>query len=416
MKKGKYNSNKYIFFLFIFSLFILFIFFKQNTKISENSNNINIIRQLYSNEINYKGEKIYKEKLLNNYLMNISDEFIFEKNQERERFNNYYYLYDYSSNPIIKSRLKSKFLEYISKQKNKTITQLDIFYISYILNFGNNLLQINNAIFYCELVGCHKIILNNNINNNLGKSWLITKPIYIKNTNITIIQGSNVDCKSNTVLCFYEISWCIYYPKIIIPQVRTGLIKSEILRNLPKVNIELNDLFIHIRGGDIFQTSIGINYAQPPLCYYEKVLNDYNKLFKNIHIISVDHSNIVVDTLLDKYKHIIYKKNNLETDISLLSHAYNIVASVSSFAFSAIKLNDNLINLWEFDMIRLSNKLLFLHHHIFNFKIKYNIFTMKPSEVYRKKMFGFKNTSSQYKLMLEDKCPYNFTITKPTKY
>ena len=100
----------------------------------------------------------------------------------------------------------------------------------------------------------------------------------------------------------------------------------------------------------------------------------------------------------------------------MLSHAYNIVASVSSFAFSAIKLNDNLINLWEFDMIRLSNKLLFLHHHIFNFKIKYNIFTMKPSEVYRKKMFGFKNTSSQYKLMIKDKCPYNFTITKPTKY
>ena len=127
----------------------------------------------------------------------------------------------------------------------------------------------------------------------------------------------------------------------------------------------------------------------------------------------MDHSNVVLDALLNKYNNIIHNTNNLEYDISLLCHAYNIVVSVSSFAFSAIKLNDNLKNLWEFDMIRLSNKFLFLHHHIFKFKIKYRIFTMKPSEIYRKKMFKFKNSSDQIKLMLEDKCPYDFKIIKP---
>ena len=180
MKKVKFNISKYIFFIFIFSLFIIFIFFNPNNL--NLNNNISLIRQLYSNVIVYKGEKILKVKLLNNYLMNISDEFIFEKNQERERFNRYYYLDDYSNNPKIKSELKSKFFQYISKQKNKTVTRLDIFYISTILNFGNSLLQVNNAIFYCELVGCHTIILNKN---DLRRSWLIINPIYIKNSNIT---------------------------------------------------------------------------------------------------------------------------------------------------------------------------------------------------------------------------------------
>ena len=99
--------------------------------------------------------------------------------------------------------------------------------------------------------------------------------------------GSNVDCKNNRILCFYEISWCVYFPKVIIPQVRTDIVKEEILKNLPKVKIDPNDLYIHIRGGDIFKYKIGRTLGQPPLCYYEKIINNYKKL-KNIYIISMD--------------------------------------------------------------------------------------------------------------------------------
>ena len=392
-------------------MLLIFISFSKKSENQLQSLNIyiNKERSIYSNIINYKGEKLLKDKLINDYLLNISDEYIAEKKQEKQRFNKYYYLYDYSNNPIIKSKLKLKFFEYISRKKKQTTTQIDIFYLSNILNFGNNLLALNNALFFCEFIGCHKIILNNH---NLKRKWLITKPVYIKKSNITIMQGSDVSCNNNNVLCFYEISWCIYYPELIIPQLKTDLIKSEILRNLPKINIEPNILFIHIRGGDIFQTSIGKNYAQPLLCYYEKVIKN-NKFFKNIYIISMDHSNVVVDALLNKYKNIIFKKNTFVYDLSLLCYAYNIVVLISSFAFSAIKLNDNLKNLWEYDMMRLSNKFLFLHHHIFSFKRKYKIHTMKPSDIYRTKMFTFKRSSEQIKLMLEDKCPYDFEDSNP---
>ena len=168
--------------------------------------------------------------------------------------------------------------------KKQTITQLDIFYLSQIMNFGNNLLTLNNAIFFCEIVGCKRIILNKY---PLKRRWLIIKPVYNKKLNITIMLGSNVDCKNNRILCFYEISWCVYFPKVIIPQVRTDIVKEEILKNLPKVKIDPNDLYIHIRGGDIFKYKIGRTLGQPPLCYYEKIINNYKKL-KNIYIISMD--------------------------------------------------------------------------------------------------------------------------------
>ena len=74
--------------------------------------------------------------------------------------------------------------------------------------------------------------------------------MYIKKLNITIIKG-NVNCHASNTLCFYK-SWDLLYPKVIKPQIRVQYIKDEILRNLPKVNIDPNDLYIHIRGGDIF--------------------------------------------------------------------------------------------------------------------------------------------------------------------
>lgn len=400
------NRYKYIILFISFITFINFILPIQYKIVLSNPNKTTKnITSLYSITISYKGKKIMKSKLLDNYLSGISDIYKYEKDLEKERFNKYYYLCDYSTDPAIKNELKSNILRFISKKKNKNVTNLDIFYLKKALHFGNNIMALSNTIFFCEVVGCHKIILNKK---KLKLSWLITKPIYIKKSNITISLGKNIDCNKNNILCLYEISWCIYYPKFIIPELRTEQIKQEILRNLPKVNVSQNDLFIHIRGGDIFKSSIGRNYAQPPLCYYERVLN--NTTFKNVYIISMDHSNVVLDALVKRYKNIIYKKNNLNYDISLLCHAFNLVVSASSFAFSAIKLNNNLKILWEFDMIRLSNKFLFHHHHIFKFKMKYKIYSMKPSETYRKKMFAFKRSKMQLKLMLEDKCTYDFVL------
>ena len=40
------------------------------------------------------------------------------------------------------------------------------------------------------------------------------------------------------------ISYDIFFPKVIIPEVRIFLVKNEILNNLPKVHIDRNALYI----------------------------------------------------------------------------------------------------------------------------------------------------------------------------
>ena len=126
----------------------------------------------------------------------------------------------------------------------------------------------------------------------------------------------------------------------------------------------------------------------------------------------MDTSNVVINVLTKKYKNIIHNMNNMEYDLSLLSHAFHIALSVSTFVVSAIKLNGHLKDIWEYDIMRLSEKLLFLHHHLYKMKIKYKIYTMKPSFVYASKMFFWQKTHAQIKLMLEDDCPNDFIITK----
>ena len=40
---------------------------------------------------------------------------------------------------------------------------------------------------------------------------------------------------------------------------------------------------------------------------------------------------------------------------------------------------------------------------------------MKPSDIYINKMFNWRKSKSQLKLMIEDKCTYDFVITKSNK-
>ena len=226
-------------------------------------------RILYSHTIRYKGQLILKQKLINDYLSRISEEYKTAKYEEKVRFDKYFNLAIYTNNSNIMIELKDKFLKMVSLTKNQTITHIDTFYFLNNMNFGNSLIQVNNAIFYCEIVGCQKIILNNN---SLGRKWLIVNDLYIEKLNISILHDKNIDCKKENILCFYKNSFP-FYPKVVIPQVRTDLIKEELLRNLPNVSIDSEALYIHIRGGDIFRNFPLLYYSQPPLCFYEKLIN-----------------------------------------------------------------------------------------------------------------------------------------------
>ena len=188
-----------------------------------------------------------------------------------------------------------------------------------------------------------------------------------------------------------------------------NIIKNEIKRNLPQVKTDEDALYIHIR-----VNKLNINYAQPPLCFYETIINNFN--FKNIYLISGISNIPLIDKLLIEYPNIKFQNNSKEVDISYLANAYNLVGSVSSFFEVAVKMNDNLKNLFEYDISKNIVKILFLHYDFYYYPRKYNIYRMKASIDYRNKMFVFKMSPEQDQYMIDEKCPMNFEIIKPNVF
>ena len=191
---------------------------------------------------------------------------------------------------------------------------------------------------------------------------------------------------------------------------RINILKQEIIKNLPIIKTNINDLYIHIRSGDIFRGH-GRYYSQPPLCFYEKILNKFN--FHNIFIISENLFNPVINRILNIYPYVKYKQNNISIDISYLANSYNIVSSVSSFLVSIIKLNDKLKYLWEYDIYKLSERYLHLHYSVYDFSFNYTIYKMNASTKYKKKMNYWKCNKEQLNLMINEKCANKFDIIKP---
>ena len=88
---------------------------------------------------------------------------------------------------------------------------------------------------------------------------------------------------------------------------------------------------------------------------------------------------------------------------------------MSSFLTTLLIINDNLMNFWEYDNYRLSQKYLHLHHDIYDYPIHFIIYKMNSSYRYLNGMFPWKNNKKQISLMLNEKCIKNFDIIKPSK-
>ena len=177
------------------------------------------------------------------------------------------------------------------------------------------------------------------------------------------------------------------------------------LNNIPKITSNKNDLYIYIRSGDIF-IKPSPYYTQPPLCFYEKII--INENFNKIYIIAEDNKNPIIDVLFNKYHNIIYNKNSLKLDIAYLINAYNIVGAMSTFINILLRFNDNLEKYWEYNIYTLKSNIIHFHHSCYNFKKKFIIILMEPSDLYKKIMIPWKNKEAQKKLMLTEKCYQKF--------
>ena len=252
---------------------------------------------------------------------------------------------------------KIDILKLFSECAGRNITSVDTIFFSPNCNFGNCIVVLNKILFYCEIIGCKTIILDENI------FWFINNQIVIEKYNISIKVGEKIKCNNFTSLYYNSMSlfYSFFYIK---PEIRINLIRNEIIRNLNKINVDKEDLYIHIRSGDIFFYAHS-PYAQPPFCFYIKILNNYK--FNNVYLIAQDKNNPIINKILNKYSNVIYKQNSIKEDISYLINSYNIVASISSFLIAIIQLNYNLETLFDYNIYKMSQKIFAYHYDLYQF-------------------------------------------------
>ena len=177
---------------------------------------------------------------------------------------------------------------------------------------------------------------------------------------------------------------------------------------MPKIHYSKEYLYIHVRSGDIFNSAHPF-YSQPPLCFYQFILNNYN--FSKIYLISENKDNPINVKLISQFPSIIYCKNDIKLDISLLINAYKLVASISSFLNLIIQLNYNLEFLWDYNIYKTSEKILLYHYDLYKYPHnQFTIFRMEPSFKYRTIMYSWKNNNIQRRLMIKEKCNSYFSI------
>lgn len=292
---------------------------------------------------------------------------------------------------------KEELFKYISKSFNKNITSLKSIFLDFKCNFGNQLILLNKVIFFCEILGCERIILNKKY------YWFIKNNIVYKKFNMIIEVGDEKDYINKNILIDRTNNF-FWYSNYIKPKFKTEIIKHEILRNLPKMLTDSNNLFIYIRSGDIFGYAYNDfkNYYQPPLCFYQIILQNFK--FRNISIIAENKNNPVIDKLLVQFPYIFYKINSLKIDISYLVYSYNLVGAYSTFINNIIRLNDNLQLFWYYE---------FLESFFFDFEFNHNnlsIYKMKASYYYYDKLNKCHTLKCEKNIMLNSKCEYNFIV------
>ena len=349
------------------------------------------------------------QKEIKDYLLPIPSRYEKHKNRELVKVINYLQLKNYTeiTNETLKYETQLELfneLKSFSKNEHKNFSDVKILYLKESLKFGNSMILLNNLIAYCEVLDIRNIYLNIDMN------WPIVEDIFSDRVNIYFVSPYQIECEDKAVLCADYKPF--YYLTVVKPEIRISLFKDEVKRNLPSINTDRNDLYIHIRSGDIFKRRPNTVYAQPPLCFYQKILNNF--FFKNIYIVSENRKNPIIELLTKEYHEIIFIDNYIETDAAILSNAYNIVGSMSSFLTTLVMINDNLINYWDFDNYRLSEKYLHFHHDIYHFNRNYTLYEMKPSEDYRKEMFVWRNSKRQIDLMINEKCK-EFNVIKPNE-
>ncbi|MBC8442879.1 MAG: hypothetical protein H8D80_01680 [Proteobacteria bacterium] len=211
------------------------------------------------------------------------------------------------------------------------------FQISKFTQLGNSLVQLCNAIN----VGIQK------------KSKILMPKIGTCNDAFDLLKDipnldfrKGIDCGKTLESKFFFSSECFDY-------LMTNRERREILQNYIFPHLKLVDsdsvsddtLVIHIRSGDIFGGWTHKNYAQPPLSYYKKIIEE-EKPSDVLIITQPDKRNPCIKKLLSWDSNIKVQCGTLREDVSAILKARKLVIGFGTFGWMLSMLSGRIHNLY----------------------------------------------------------------------
>lgn len=267
-------------------------------------------------------------------------------------------------------------------------------YVKRFEQLGNNFMQLSNTVYLSEVMNVSTIYIPEGfclINNPITTS----KGIKIIPTNET---PSDAFVSCSKLFLMLSDKYCT--------EDRVYEFASEVLKSIPKVKINKYGLYIHIRSGDIFKENPCALYGQPPLCFYESIIEKWG--FNDIYILSQDTKNPVINSLVQRYdaKLIV---TDLPRTIGYILNAKNLVMSFGTFMPSLLKLipEDP-----EKRIFRYGN------NFYFNRAVWKKFFFTGISKYYQNNLLNnnWNNTEEQRNIMLNETCGDEWKISMYTNY
>lgn len=195
---------------------------------------------------------------------------------------------------------------------------------------GNNILQMIRAIYFAEING--HTLLRFPKHSYLTKSTIQLSSVNdsLSNVNNTFFYLKDFGLSDPSIKHMKDI-FQKYIADIFI------ITKNDSI----KEHDDINTLYIHFRGGDIFSNNVHPQYVQPPLCYYTNIVGKYSK----VKLICEDSSNPCIQELL-KLKHVEYISNSLYEDLLLFMKAKHLCIGNSTFGLLLFIMNDTVEKLY----------------------------------------------------------------------
>lgn len=278
--------------------------------------------------------------------------------------------------------------------ENGTLKYPSIFVKKYS-RLGNNILQVSNSIYLAEVFNISTIYITMNL-------------CFINNTITTSrgIQIIPVDKKPEKALSLKRSLFRLTYKGFYCPEDRVYEFAGETLKSIPKVKVDDNALYIHIRSGDIFKKNPNRHYGQPPLCFYEGIIRKWG--FKKVYILTEDRKNPGIDKLVRRYgaKLII---TDVFRAMGYVLNAKNLAISFGTFVPSLLKL-----------VPEDPERRIFRYGNNFSYdRVLWNkFFYTEISENYWNGLLkgNWNNTDEQREMMLNETCGDEWKISLYTNY